>query len=57
MGAKRCYAVNVNPDWGPYSVDQEQDFCIYATTKTMTGEAGAMIDVHPTEESACMCVY
>lgn len=28
MGAKRCYAVNVNPDWGPYSVDQEKDFCI-----------------------------
>lgn len=28
MRAERCYAVNVNPDWGLYSVDQEEDVCV-----------------------------
>lgn len=28
MGAKRCNAVNVNPDWGLYSVDHEKNVCI-----------------------------
>lgn len=28
MGAKRCNAVNVNPDWGLYSVDHERNVCI-----------------------------
>lgn len=39
-GTKRCYAVNVNPDWGLYSVEQDDDVCISDNKDTDGGSWG-----------------